>query len=75
VTKLIVRRGLSATYQVFLRVFADSRRLEVIEDRRSRDRRHQHESAPVDRRTGERRGPPPRTWDLADFIAVEPPEE
>ena len=71
-TTLIVRCGLSTTCQAFLRIFGDCRGLEVMTDRRvGNDRRRQHKNTPADRRMGERRGPPPRTWEVADFVAVE----
>ena len=73
-TMLIVRRGLSHSYMAFLRVFARHRGLEVTIDRRTGERRSREVTALPERRQAERRGPPPRTWDQADFIAIEPPD-
>jgi hypothetical protein len=72
--KLIVRRGLGESYYAFLRVFAASRRLDVTVDRRQSERRHLREQPPTDRRSGDRRGPLPGTWDLADFVAIDEPD-
>ena len=71
-TMLIVRRGLSHSYMAFLRVYARNRGLEVTIDRRAEERRHRQTDILPDRRRGERRGPPPPTWQHADFIAIEP---
>ena len=73
-TMLIVRRGLSHSYMGFLGVYARNRGLKVTVDRRTEERRHGQVDALPERRQGDRRGPPPHTWDLADFIAVEPPD-
>ena len=71
-TMLIVRRGLSHSYMAFLRVYARNRGLEVTIDRRAEERRRRETDILPDRRRGERRGPVPRTWDQADFVAIEP---
>ena len=71
-TTLIIRRGLSTTCQAFIRIFGDCRGLEVMTDRRiGNDRRRQHKNTSAVRRMGERRRPPPRTWKVADFVAVD----
>ena len=73
-TMLIVRRGLSHSYMAFLRVYARNRGLVVTLDRRTEERRSRRVDALPDRRQAERRGPPPNTWDRADFVAIESPE-
>lgn len=67
---LIVRRDLSERYYQFLQVFARMRGLKLVVDRRVTERRHHRDPVVQDRRTGDRRGPPPRTWTEADFIVV-----
>ena len=74
-TMLIVRRGLSHSYMSFLRVYARNRGLELTVDRRTDERRQRQVDALPDRRQADRRGPPPHTWDLADFVAIEPPDK
>jgi len=73
VKQLIVRRDLDERYHDFLQAFARVRGLDLIVDRRQRERRQRAASVEHDRRTGERRGPPPDSWQTADFIIVEPP--
>ena len=73
-TMLIVRRGLSHTYLSFLQMYARNRGLELMVDRRTEERRCRQVDTLPDRRQGDRRGPPPPTWDQADFIALEPEE-
>ena len=66
---LIVRRGLSEQYYAYMRMFAVSRGLELIIDRRRQERRRTAHLPSEERRRGERRGPLPDSWDRADFIA------
>ena len=66
---LIVRRGLSKEYYTLMGVFAATRGLELIVDRRREDRRQESRPPREERRRAERRGPPPDSWDFADFIA------
>jgi hypothetical protein len=40
-------------------------------DRRTDQRRRATNAVPTEARTGDRRQPPPFTWDLADFVVVE----
>jgi len=72
VRQLIVRRDIDARYHDFLQAFARVRGLDLIVDRRQSERRQRVASVERDRRTGERRGPPPVSWQTADFIIVEP---
>jgi len=73
VKQLIVRRDLDERYSDFLRAFARVRGLDLIVDRRFRERRQRTAPVEPDRRAGERRGAPPASWPTADFIIVEPP--
>jgi hypothetical protein len=45
--------------------------VEITWDRRLDDRRGGDASAPVERRSGDRRKAPPFTWEAADFVVVE----
>jgi hypothetical protein len=71
---IIVRRGASRRFDSLLRKTAD---LPVVVswDRRTEDRRAVRESAPVERRSGDRRKAPPFTWDVADFVVVDAAQE
>ena len=78
---MIVRRGRVNTFQMLQREFADERPVTVIWDRRRADRRGTDGAIPTDARTGgerrrgERRGVPPASWDAADFILVQVPDD
>lgn len=65
---LIVRRGLSERYYQLLRIFAKTRGLDILVDRRQGERRRHQAPVGEERRTHERRAPPPRTWTEADFV-------
>jgi len=73
VRQLIVRKDLEPRYHDFLHAFARVRGLDLIVDRRHGERRQRVASVERERRTGERRGPSPDSWQTADFIIVEPP--
>jgi hypothetical protein len=70
--RLIVRRSLSPAYYYFLQTFADANHLEVVIDRRIRDRRVVRGRMFAERRAIERRGGPPSTWTEGDFVVVRP---
>lgn len=72
--EIIVRRGASRRFDSLVRKTAD---LPVVVswDRRTEDRRASRESAPVERRSSDRRKAPPFTWDAADFVVVEAEQE
>jgi hypothetical protein len=72
---LIVRRGLSERYYQLLQIFARTRGLEILVDRRTADRRRQQQPVEQDRRAHERRRPPPRTWAAADFVVMTRPKD
>ena len=66
---IIVRRGASRRFDSLKRNTAD---LPVVIswDRRTEDRRESRQPASVERRSGDRRKPPPFTWEAADFVVV-----
>ena len=68
--KLIVRRGATTRYQKLKKKTADLP-VEVVWDRRKKDRRTKTDNAGPDRRKSDRRQNPPFTWDLSDFVVVE----
>jgi len=67
---IIVRRGALRRFDALTRKTAD---LPVVVswDRRTKQRRASGESAPVERRSSDRRKTPPFTWDAADFVVVD----
>ena len=71
---LIVRRGASQRFEALARKTAD---LPVVVswDRRTEHRRASPESVPVERRSTDRRKPPPFTWEAADFVVVDADQE
>lgn len=66
---LIVRRGAFSRFHT-LKQKAAGLRVVVEWDRRQGERRVAPGSAPRERRSGERRGQPPFTWDTADFLVA-----
>ena len=72
--RIIVRRGASRRFESLKSKTAD---LPVVVswDRRSEDRRESGQPASVERRSGDRRKPPPFTWDAADFVVVDDAQE
>ena len=72
---LVVPRGLSDDYYFFLKVSADANNVEFVVDRRVlAEVRRQTRPIDVDRRVGERRRPPPESWETSGFITVERPD-
>jgi len=71
---IVVRRGALRRFDALTRKTAD---LPVVLswDRRTTDRRTSREPAPVELRSGDRRKTPPFTWEVADFVVVDTPEE
>ena len=71
---IVVRRGALRRFDALTRKTAD---LPVVVswDRRIADRRTSQEPAPVEQRSGDRRKTPPFTWEAADFVVVDPPQE
>jgi hypothetical protein len=71
---IVVRRGALRRFDALTRKTAE---LPVVVswDRRTDDRREIAESAPVERRSGDRRKAPPFTWEAADFVVVADPQE
>ena len=72
--RIIVRRGASRRFDSLRRNTADLP-VEVSWDRRTEDRRESRQSAPVERRSSDRRKTPPFTWDAADFVVVADTQE
>ena len=69
---MIVRRGLSTAYYLFLRITNAETGVRLVVDRRTRDRRgtnHEDAGAP-ERRNGEGRGKPPASWFEEGFIVA-----
>lgn len=71
--EIVVRRGAMRRFDA-LKTRTSELPVVVTWDRRTDDRRDRDASADVkrDRRQNERRRTPPFTWDLADFVVVEP---
>ena len=71
---IVVRRGALRRFDALMQKTAD---LPVVVswDRRTDDRRAATDSAPAERRSGDRRKQPPFTWEAADFVVVENPPE
>jgi hypothetical protein len=68
----VVRRGCEDKLEFLKSTFVDRTRVRVILDRRQGERRRARMGVPVDRRKADRRGPPPPSWDLADYVLVLP---
>ena len=71
---IVVRRGALRRFDALTQKTAELP-VEVSWDRRTDLRRATSESAPVERRSGDRRKSPPFTWEAADFVVVEAPYE
>jgi hypothetical protein len=73
--EIVVRRGALRRFDA-LKTRTDELPVVVTWDRRTDERRDEGAAAGVkrDRRHMERRQKPPFTWDLADFVVVEPTE-
>ena len=71
---IVVRRGALRRFDALTRKTADLP-VEVSWDRRTANRRASCEPVPVELRSGDRRKPPPFTWEVADFVVVDAPQE
>jgi hypothetical protein len=71
---IVVRRGALRRFDALTRKTAELP-VEISWDRRTDHRRGTSESAPVERRAGDRRKSPPFTWDAADFVVVSAPQD
>jgi len=71
---IVVRRGALRRFDALTRKAADLP-VELSWDRRTTDRRTSREPVPVELRSGDRRKAPPFTWEAADFVVVDAPEE
>ena len=67
---IVVRRGALRRFDALTRKTAELP-VEVSWDRRTDQRRERSESAPDERRSGDRRKTPPFTWEAADFVVVD----
>jgi hypothetical protein len=68
---MIVRRGALKRYADLKKKTAHLQ-VEVMWDQRDNERRLDPCLSDSERRRKERRGPPPFTWDAADFVVVTP---
>ena len=71
---IVVRRGALRRFDSLTKKTAE---LPVVVswDRRTEDRRAASDTAPVERRAGDRRKSPPFTWEAADFVVVGTPPD
>jgi hypothetical protein len=67
---LIVRRDCEDKLAFLRRAFAQRNSVKVIADRRVSDRRTRREEVGEERRRSDRRGIPPPSWDVADYVLV-----
>jgi hypothetical protein len=67
--ELIVRRGARRRFQKLKEKTKDLP-VEVVWDGRQDERRRTSSDVKEDRRSGDRRGKPPFTWDVGDFVVV-----
>jgi hypothetical protein len=65
---VIVRRGAMDTFRVLKDQLEEPNVVEVIWDRRIRERRAANRAHVPDRRRGERRGLPPEVWSTFGFV-------
>ena len=72
--RMVVRRGALRRFELLKKQTAHLP-VVVTWDRRERDRRNVSGDIARDRRRTERRQQPAFTWDLADFVVVEPQPE
>jgi hypothetical protein len=69
--EIVVRRGALRRFDA-LKIRTGELPVVLTWDRRTNDRRGDTAAVTRDRRQTERRRTPPFTWDLADFVVVEP---
>lgn len=69
--ELVVRRGAHRRYEELKKKTAELP-VKVSWDRRKADRRVRGGETQIDRRLTDRRGKPPFTWDVSDFVVVDP---
>lgn len=67
---LIVRRECPDKLAFLRRAFAQRSSVKVIADRRTSDRRLRRDDVAEERRRADRRGVPPPSWDVADYVLV-----
>jgi hypothetical protein len=68
---IVVRRGALRRFDSLTRKTAELP-VEISWDRRAENRRESSEPASVERRSSDRRKQPPFTWEVADFVVVDP---
>jgi hypothetical protein len=71
---IIVRRGALRRFDK-LKTQAEGLPVKVTWDRRLGERRKSSSAAPAERRGPDRRKQPSFTWELADFVVVEPEDD
>ena len=69
--RMIVRRGATQRFADLKKKTAPLQ-VEVMWDQRDDERRQEPCLSDSERRRKDRRGPPPFTWDMADFVVVTP---
>jgi hypothetical protein len=71
--RIFVRIGALKRFHVLKQKTAELP-VEIAWDRRRGERRSANGACPDDQRKTDRRGAPPFTWDVADFVVVEDPD-
>jgi hypothetical protein len=66
---VIVRRGQADRFTILAETFARNP-VQVIWDRRTEERRGVTHPSPQERRRRVRRGPPPESWSVLDYLVV-----
>ena len=72
--EIVVRRGAIRRFHK-LSQKTENLPVAVTWDRRLGDRRTSASSSPANRRSTDRRQPPPFTWDVSDFVIVAKPQK
>ena len=67
---IIVRRGFPPHFYFFCDIFARQHQATIVCDRRAMNRRLRHLRYFTNRRSDDRRGSPPASWQAGDFIWV-----
>jgi hypothetical protein len=70
VKAIVVPRGLSPAYYRFMRITAEANAVDLIVDRRVRERRSDVEQPRTERRALDRRAQPPPSWTRDGFVVV-----
>lgn len=68
---MILRHGLDPSYYFFTEITAKANGMQVIVDRRCRERRIGIQQLEIERRTDERRAEPAATWAQEGFMVID----